>query len=46
VQPRKSYYSGGLAVDIEIGGINLPKQDMDPGTISAIKDARGAFHHP
>lgn len=46
LQPRKSYYSGGLAVDIEIGGINLPKQDMDPGTISAIKDARGAFHHP
>ncbi len=46
LQPRKSYYSGGLAVDIEIGGINLPKQDMDSSTITAIKGARGAFHHP
>lgn len=24
-QPRKSYYSGGLALDIEIGGLKLPE---------------------
>ncbi|MBX9667723.1 MAG: hypothetical protein K2X93_08905 [Candidatus Obscuribacterales bacterium] len=30
LQPRKSFYSGGLAVDIEIGGIrNLPNPTLD-----------------
>lgn len=46
LQPRKSYYSGGLAIDIEIGGINMPKQQMDPGTISLIRKGRGGFTPP
>lgn len=43
LQPRKSFYSGGLAVDIEIGGTKLPKQEVDAEAISAIKKGRGGF---
>lgn len=28
-QPRKSFYSGGLALDIEIGGFRPTTQDLD-----------------
>ncbi|MBC7996454.1 MAG: hypothetical protein IAF58_00820 [Leptolyngbya sp.] len=42
LQPRRSYYSGGLALDIEIGGTKLPEpQKLDVATVSAIKRGRG-----
>ncbi len=43
LQPRKSYYSGGLAVDIEIGGTSPQNQQIDQTTISIVKNARGAL---
>ena len=46
LQPRRSYYSGGLAVDIEIGGLVLPTEEMDTNTISLIKQGRGGYTHP
>lgn len=46
LQPRRSSYSGGLAVDIEIGGLQLPKQQMGQDTISLVKHGRGGCPHP
>lgn len=46
LQPRKSSYSGGLAVDIEIGGLNIKQAGVDAQTISLIKNARGAYAPP
>lgn len=43
LQPRKSYYSGGLAVDIEIGGLVQPNEQMEENTISLIKNGRGGY---
>lgn len=43
LQPRKSYYSGGLAVDIEIGGLVQPTKKMEASTISLIKNGRGGY---
>lgn len=42
LQPRRSFYSGGLALDIEIGGTKTPvRQDLDIATVNAIKRGRG-----
>jgi len=45
LQPRKSYYSGGLAVDIEIGGLPSaePEPEPDAQTISQMRNARGGY---
>ncbi len=43
LQPRRSFYSGGLAVDIEIGGLQQPKQQLSQDTISLIKRGRGGY---
>lgn len=43
LQPRKSYYSGGLAVDIEIGGLVQPTEKIEASTISLIKNGRGGY---
>jgi hypothetical protein len=40
-QPRKSFYSGGLAIDIEIGGIREPTANLDVrSAMSRFKRAR------
>lgn len=46
LQPRKSYYSGGLAVDIEIGGLVQPTEKVEETTISLIKNGRGGYTRP
>lgn len=43
LQPRKSYYSGGLAVDIEIGGLHNQQTEPDAVTISQVKAGRGGM---
>ncbi|MBA3858989.1 MAG: hypothetical protein C0507_18950 [Cyanobacteria bacterium PR.3.49] len=43
LQPRKSYYSGGLAVDIEIGGLHPQQSEPDAASISQVKAGRGGF---